>query len=123
MHSKKHWAPGRGVKVLRVARTGTEGWNVYASIPEQGICPGCGKRSRRRHGWRHRRLQDYPAHGEAVTVELRIGRWRCTSQDCSRSTFSDEASSVAVPHARRTARAAQMPATWAMPREEGLQSA
>ncbi|BAB54453.1 transposase (plasmid) [Mesorhizobium japonicum MAFF 303099] len=107
MHSKKHWAPGSGVKVLRVVRMGKDGWKVYASIPEKGICPGCGIRSRRRHGWRLRRLQDYPAHGETVTVELRIGRWRCTFQDCSRSTFSDEVS-VAAPHARRTARTAQI---------------
>ncbi|WP_435657183.1 transposase family protein [Brucella pituitosa] len=38
------------------------------------MCPNCGARSRRRHGWWHRRLHDYPVHGEAVTAELRIGR-------------------------------------------------
>lgn len=74
MHAKKHWAPGSGVKVLRLARMGKDGWKVYASIPGKRICPGCGRRSRRRHGQRYRRLQDYPAHGERVTVELRIGR-------------------------------------------------
>ncbi|WP_352653342.1 transposase family protein [Mesorhizobium sp. M0659] len=73
----------------------------------KGICPGCGMRSRRRHGWHHRRLQDYPAHGETVTVQLRIGRWRCTFHDCSRSTFSNEVS-VAAPHDRRTARTAEI---------------
>jgi transposase len=108
MHSTKHWSPGDGVKVRRVARSAADGWNVYAATAEAGICPGCGKRSRRRHGWRHRRLQDYPAHGEAVFIELRIARWRCLSQDCSRSTFSDQAPTVAAPHARRTLRSAQI---------------
>ncbi|RWE19135.1 MAG: transposase [Mesorhizobium sp.] len=92
MHSKKHWAPGSGVKILRVARTDGYGWNVYAAVPEKGTCPDCGIRSSRRHGWRHRRLLDYPSHGEAVVIQLRIGRWRCTVQHCSRRTFSDEAS-------------------------------
>ncbi|WP_255876996.1 hypothetical protein [Sinorhizobium fredii] len=41
-------------------------------------------------------------------MELRIGRWRCTSEHCNRSTFSDQSSSVAVPHARRTLREAQI---------------
>ena len=108
MHSKKHWAPGDGVKVLRVVRSAAGGWNVCAATAEAGICPDCGNRSHRRHGWRHRRLQDYPAHGEAVFIELRIARWRCLSQGCSRSTFSDQAPTVAAPHARRTLRSAQI---------------
>ncbi|RWE22880.1 MAG: hypothetical protein EOS41_23680 [Mesorhizobium sp.] len=70
MHSKQHWAPGKGVKVQRVARTASDGWNVSASMPEVGVCPDCGHQSRRRHGWRHRRLMDYPAHSQAVTLEL-----------------------------------------------------
>lgn len=108
MNSKKHWAPGGGVTVHRVARTGLGGWVVFGSLLQEGICPDCGLRSRRRHGWRLRRLQDFPAHGEAVTVELRVCRWRCTSLGCCRGTFSDQVSSVAVPHARRTSRAAQI---------------
>ncbi|WP_366511120.1 transposase family protein [Mesorhizobium sp.] len=39
-------------------------------MPEVGVCPDCGHQSRRRHGWRHRRLMDYPAHSQAVTLEL-----------------------------------------------------
>ncbi len=108
MHSKRHWAPGAGVKVLRVMRTANEGWIIYAAMAERGICLGCGKRSRRSHGWRHRRLQDYPAHGDAVIIELRIRRWRCTSENCSRRTFSDQVPTVAAPHARRTLRSAQI---------------
>lgn len=50
MHSKKHWAQGSGVKVLRVVRTDGYGWNVYATVPEKGTCPDCGIRSSRRHG-------------------------------------------------------------------------
>lgn len=57
MHSKKHWAPDGGVKVQRVARTVAGGWIVFGSLVEQGICPYYGAHSRRRHGWRHGRLQ------------------------------------------------------------------
>jgi hypothetical protein len=108
MHSRKHWAPGNGVKVLRVARAVAGSWTVQAAIADQGICPACGSRSRRRHGWPYRRLQDYPEHGESVAAELRIRRWRCSSQDCNRNTFSDQLPSVAIPYARRTSRTAQI---------------
>ncbi len=108
MNSKKHWAPRSGVTVHRIARNGSAGWVVFCLLVQEGICPICRSRSQRRHGWRHRRLQDFPTHGEAVTVELRVCRWRCTSAGCRRVTFSDQVPSVAFPYARRTSRAARI---------------
>lgn len=41
------------------------------------ICPVCGLHSPSRHGWRHRQLQDFPAHGDGVTVALQVCRCQC----------------------------------------------
>ncbi|MDD7974018.1 ISL3 family transposase, partial [Roseinatronobacter sp. HJB301] len=81
---------------------------VSGSLTPNGICPDCGLHSRRRHGWRRRRLQDYPAHGEEVTVDLAICRWRCQAHACPRRTFSDQIASIARPFARRTSRVGEI---------------
>lgn len=44
---------------------------------KERICPVYGLHSPRRHGWRHRRLQDFPAHGDGVTVALQVCRCQC----------------------------------------------
>lgn len=104
MNTKKHWAPCSEAMVDRVGRTETGGWVVSGTLAPKGICPDCGLRSRRRHGWGRRRLQDFPAHGDAVTLELRVCRWRCSGSTCPRGTFSDQETSLARPFARRTSR-------------------
>nr|WP_151720060.1 ISL3 family transposase [Gemmobacter serpentinus] len=73
-----------------------------------GTCPECGTSSRQRHGWRRRRIEDFPAQGQAVWIELRVCRWRCLNSDCRRRTFSDREGAVATPYARRTSRQAQL---------------
>lgn len=108
MRANKDWAPSEDVTVDRVERTATGGWLVFGSLAGRGICPGCDQRSRHRHGWRRRRLQDFPAHGQAVTIDLRVRRWRCLSGDCDLATFSDQAKTVAEFRARRTSRIAQV---------------
>lgn len=108
MHLRKQWSPGTGARVLRVTRTDAGSWIVFAAIADEGICPGCGKRSRSRHGWRDRRLQDLPVQGESVALQLRMSRWRCASKNCDRHTFSDPLPAVAVPYARRTRRMAEI---------------
>lgn len=92
--------------VDRVARRESGGWVVSGTLVPKGICPDCGLKSRRRHGWRHRHLQDFPAHGDAVTVDLRVCRWRCLGSACPRGTFSDQATALARPFAHRTSRVA-----------------
>lgn len=97
-----------GVKVLRVTRTEAGSWIVRAAMRDRGICPTCGRRSTSRHGRRDRRLQDLPVQGKAVVLHLRLSRWRCVSKDCVRQTFSDRLPAVAVQHARRTGRTAEI---------------
>ena len=106
MNTRKQWAPCSNVMVDHVARRESGGWVVSGTLVPKGICPDCGLKSRRRHGWRHRHLQDFPAHGDAVTVDLRVCRWRCLGSACPRGTFSDQASALARPFAHRTSRVA-----------------
>jgi transposase len=73
-----------------------------------GACPGCGKRSIHRHGWHERYLQDLPAQGAPATVKLRLQRWQCRNGACKRKTFTTQATEVADPRARRTARATEV---------------
>jgi hypothetical protein len=63
-----------GVKILGVALTVDDGWVVSAAGSAIGICPDCGRRSRSRHGWSRRSLQDLPAQGQSVTVKLLLSR-------------------------------------------------
>ena len=104
MRMKSKWSPGPGVKILGVALTDDDGWVVSAAGSAIGICPDCGRRSRSRHGWSRRSLQDLPVQGKPVTVKLLLSRWRCPHQNCERRTFTDRLPTVAAPHARRTRR-------------------
>ncbi|TIO99252.1 MAG: transposase, partial [Mesorhizobium sp.] len=70
--------------------------------------PDCGRRSRSRHGWSNRNLQDLPVQGKPVTVKLLLSRWRCAHQKCERQTFTDRLPTVASPYARRTTRVAEI---------------
>ena len=108
MQRKSKWSPGPGVKVLGVALTDDDGWVVSAAGPTIGICLDCGRRSRNRHGWSNRSLQDLPAQGKTVTVKLLLSRWRCAHQKCERQTFTDRLPTIASPYARRTTRVAEI---------------
>ena len=108
MVSKKHWAPTASVEVGEVRQSETGAWVVSGRLAPNGTCPECGTSSRQRHGWRRRRIEDFPAQGQAVWIELRVCRWRCLNSDCRRRTFSDREAAVATPYARRTSRQAQL---------------
>ncbi|WP_349963490.1 transposase family protein [Rhizobium sp. ZPR3] len=48
------------------------------------MCPDCGRRSRHRHCWHNRRLQDLPVQGQAVKIRLALNRWQCRHRKCER---------------------------------------
>ena len=108
MQNKSKWSPGPGVKILGVTLTVDDGWVVSAAGSAIGICPDCGRRSRNRHGWAHRNLQDLPVQGKPVTVKLLLRRWRCAHRECARRTFTDRLPTVADPYARRTRRVGEI---------------
>ena len=108
MQKKSQWSPGPGVKVLGATLTVDDGWVVSAAGSAIGICPDCGRRSRSRHGWARRSLQDLPVQGKPVTVKLLLSRWRCAQRECPRRTFTDRVPTVADPYARRTRRVGEI---------------
>ncbi|MCR5860410.1 ISL3 family transposase [Mesorhizobium sp. J428] len=63
-------------------------------------------RSRHRHGWRKRTLQDLSVQGQVVNVQLTLSRWQCRHRECQRRTFTDRLPDIAAPYTRRTARMA-----------------
>lgn len=65
-------------------------------------CPGCGKLTRRVHGYHLRRLADVPVGGRCVVVELRVRRLACLTHGCPRQTFREQVPPVAARYARRT---------------------
>lgn len=93
MRTRSKWSPGPGIRVRSVV-FGDEGrWVVSACGPTSGICPDCRYRSRNRHGWSYRSLQDLPIQGHAVTVAGRAPRSsvRSSRTTTRRSTQSADA--------------------------------
>ena len=108
MKTNSDWAPGPDLRILGAERQGA-GWVVTAEAPGPGCCPGCDRPSRCRHGWRVRHLQDLPVQGAAVTLNLKVGRWRCRSPRCDRRTFTTRLPLIAEPFVRRTRRGQDPP--------------
>jgi transposase len=107
MKTNSDWAPGPDLRILGAERQGA-GWVVTAEAPGPGCCPGCDRPSRCRHGWRVRHLQDLPVQGAAVTLNLKVGRWRCRDLRCNRRTFTAHLPLIAEPFARRTRRVSDL---------------
>ncbi len=106
MRTKSKWSPGPSVNVLGISLESEASWLVSAVAKPIGICPDCRTRSRYRHGWRKRTLQDLPVQGQVVKVQLALNRWQCRDLGCQRRTFTDRLPEIASPHSRRTARMA-----------------
>ena len=87
MKTKSDWAPGPELRILAAERQ-SAGWVVTAEAPGSGCCPTCDRQSRCRHGWYVRHLQDLPVQGAAVSLNLKVGRWRCRDPRCHRRTFT-----------------------------------
>lgn len=107
MKTNSDWAPGPDLRILGAERQGA-GWVVTAEAPGPGCCPGCDRPSRCRHGWRVRHLQDLSVQGAAVTLNRKVGPWRCRDPRCDRRTFTAHLPLIAEPFARRTHRVSDL---------------
>ena len=67
-------------------------------------CPACGQRSSRVHSHYIRTLQDLPAHGRVIQLQIRIRRFFCDFPDCGRQTFAERFPEVTNVHSRKTCR-------------------
>ena len=71
------------------------------------VCPECGQRSRRVHGFYTRSPADPPVSDRAVGLRLRVRRFRCPSETCSQKTFAEPFRDLVARHVRRTDRLAK----------------
>jgi transposase len=82
-----------------------EGVTVIA-VPatDTGTCPLCEHASARVHSHHERLLQDVPAHGRVVHLELHLRRFFCDSPGCPQFTFAEQLPELAPRYARKTCR-------------------
>jgi transposase len=65
-------------------------------------CPDCGMQSRRVHSRYVRRLSDTAVVGREVMVEVRVRRFVCHHEACTRKTFAEPLPDLATRYSRRT---------------------
>jgi transposase len=80
---------------------------VLAPTVTFGFCPTCGQRSSRVHSHYDRMLQDVPACGRVVHLQLHLRRFFCDLADCPRITFAEPLPEITWRHARKTLRLLQ----------------
>ncbi|WP_233525763.1 transposase family protein [Actinomadura spongiicola] len=70
-------------------------------------CPGCGTRSRRRHSHYERRLSDTAVGGQELLIHLRVPRFLCRNDACSKQTFAEQVPGLTIRYGRRSAGASK----------------
>ena len=107
MEALAGWSPVPYLNVTKVER-GNSRWLVMMSGRDRACCPLCGGQSRSRHSFYVRTLGDLPAQGTPVTIQVRVGRWRCRNERCDRQIFAERLPGLAGPSARQTGRLAEI---------------
>ncbi len=70
----------------------------------EGICPQCGRRSRREQSRYERRVADVPTGGLEVELVVRVRRFVCENPECGRRIFAEQFPEVMERYSRRTRR-------------------
>lgn len=102
--SSREWLPKTNTLTLIGVTTTSAQVVVEADGPSSAACPACGQRSRARHSRYWRTLKDLPAQARAVTLRVRVTRWRCRNRRCTRGIFADRLVGVSAPGVHRTDR-------------------
>jgi len=106
---------GPGYLLPRMAALGIEWIRLTPEAVQIGLasqsagccCPACGQRSSRVHSHYNRTLQDLPAHGRVIQLQIRIRRFFCDFPDCRQQTFAERFPEVTNAHWRKTCRLTQ----------------
>ena len=77
---------------------------MEADGPSGAACPRCGRRSEARHSRYWRTLKDLAAQGRAVTLRVRVSRWRCRNARCETTIFADRLVGVSASRVHHTQR-------------------
>jgi transposase len=75
-----------------------------SSMATSGSCPDCGVRSDRVHSYYTRSPRDLPCGSQAVSLMLRVRRFRCVNATCPRATFVERLPHLVPVHGQRTTR-------------------
>ncbi len=106
----------RGVSLVPagmiVERTEDDGERVTICVrskAERGVCPSCGRSSKRVHSRYWRKPADLPLSGHRVELRVAVRRFRCDERLCGRRIFAERfESETLAPRARRTERLEQI---------------
>lgn len=98
-----------GPSSLRLNQITTCGDRILVDLTasqQTAPCPSCAAPSAKVHAYYQRRAADLPWAGVPVHLLLRVRRFVCTADTCSRRTFSEPLPEVVTPVARRSLRLA-----------------
>jgi transposase len=74
------------------------------STRRKSKCPGCKKYSTRLHGYYFRKVNDLPMLGRSVFINLKVGKYYCQNNRCSRKVFTERFTDHFLPYKRSTTR-------------------
>ena len=79
-----------GLRLEQVALDGETVSLHLAASARHARCPLCKRWSRRVHSSYHRTVADLPLAGRRLVLRLRVRRFRCDVQQCSRAIFAEQ---------------------------------
>lgn len=90
------------LRITRVFQTGRSVRIQVSTREPEAACPGCGVRSRRVHSRYERRLSDTAVSGRETVIHLRVRRFFCLYQGCSKKIFSEQVPGLTIRYGRRS---------------------
>lgn len=78
------------------------------STSKCGRCPSCGTDTQRVHSYYERSLLDLPLGEQGVKLRIRVKRFRCQQNSCTRRTFAETVPNITKRYAQQTNRLANV---------------
>ncbi|MFD9270557.1 ISL3 family transposase [Streptomyces goshikiensis] len=102
------WPDVEGLAVDGVEVGGDVVWIDLHARQQTVTCPSCGMLAARVHSTYMRRLADRPLGGRRMLLRLKIRRFFCDNDLCSRRTMAEQVPCLTTPYRRRTLAAARI---------------